>query len=276
MSPTAARTHHRPRRTDLARLIVATLALAAAACATPTPPGQPVDGTKATSDASAGGTAATTAIAEATDTGTALAPATDAAPATEPAGGAGGGQCRAWTTAPPNTTVYMQPSEDAAPFGTFGADSGPEAIDIGGVVAQTNDGWYALDPGVAQAGNVGIYRLRWVLAAQAQIAGVCGSLPAIDVVPDFTPPASGACEVTATAEVMVRDQYAPDAPEFGPLPAGNTETALARTVDGWLGFDPGVAQAGNIGLYRLRWIAPDAAVTKAGGCDALPLVFDGG
>lgn len=269
MTPAALPT----RSAHRARTAAVVLALAATACATPTPPGAPVDAAKATADASAGGTAAPTSPSAAT------AVATDgvAVPAASATAGGAVGQCRAWTTAPPNTTVYLQPSESAAPFATFGADGGPEAVDIGGVVAQTSDGWYALDPGVAQAGNVGIYRLRWVLAAQAQIAGACGAIPAIDIAPDFdTPPAGGACEVTATADVMVRDQYASDAPEFGPLPAGNAETALARTVDGWLGFDPGVAQAGNIGLYRLRWIAPDAAVTKAGGCDALPLVFDGG
>lgn len=268
MSPTAHRAH-RPRPFNFAGPAVVLLALAVTACATPTPPSEPVAGTKATAEASADGTAAATTVAAAS------AEPTDAEPASAPTGGPAG-LCRAWTTAPPNTTVYMQPSEGAAPFGTFGPADGPEAIDIGVVVAQGSDGWYALDPGVAQAGNVGIYRLRWVLAPQAQIAGACGSLPAIDAVPDFAPPAGGACEVTTTDEVIVRDQYAPDAAEFGPMPAGNGETALARTVDGWLGFDPGIAQAGNIGLYRLRWIAPDAAVTKTGDCDALPVVFDGG
>ena len=33
-----------------------------------------------------------------------------------------------------------------------------------------------------------------------------------------------------------------------------------RTADGWLGFDPGVAQAANVGIFRLRW-SDYAAVT---------------
>ena len=29
-----------------------------------------------------------------------------------------------------------------------------------------------------------------------------------------------------------------------------------KTVDGWLGFEPGVAQAPNVGPFRLRYIKP--------------------
>ena len=41
---------------------------------------------------------------------------------------------------------------------------------------------------------------------------------------------------------------------FGTRPAGEVHEILAYTADGWMGFDPGIAQAGNIGLAHHRWV----------------------
>lgn len=41
---------------------------------------------------------------------------------------------------------------------------------------------------------------------------------------------------------------------FGTMAAGETYEILARTGDDWVGFDPGIAQAGNIGLAHHRWV----------------------
>ncbi len=46
-----------------------------------------------------------------------------------------------------------------------------------------------------------------------------------------------------------------------------------RTVDGWLGFDPGIAQAANIGSFRLRWIAGDARYVTDGEISCVPVVW---
>jgi hypothetical protein len=43
---------------------------------------------------------------------------------------------------------------------------------------------------------------------------------------------------------------------FGFLEAGESMMVCARTAGGWLGLQPGVAQAGNIGPFRLRWVRP--------------------
>jgi hypothetical protein len=48
-------------------------------------------------------------------------------------------------------------------------------------------------------------------------------------------------------------------------------TILGLTADGWLGFDPGVAQAANIGVFRLRWIPPGAPITLSGDCASVPV-----
>ena len=47
------------------------------------------------------------------------------------------------------------------------------------------------------------------------------------------------------------------ATQFGTLSAGMEVMAMVRMDEGWVGFDPGVAQAGNSGLKRMRWVADD-------------------
>lgn len=49
---------------------------------------------------------------------------------------------------------------------------------------------------------------------------------------------------------------------FGMVP-GDTYKALAWTADGWVGFDPGIAQAGNVGLAHHRWIQLNAIVSPS-------------
>jgi hypothetical protein len=48
--------------------------------------------------------------------------------------------------------------------------------------------------------------------------------------------------------------------------------ATAKTADGFYGFDPGVAQAGNSGLYRLRWALKTHDLTTSAGCAGIPTV----
>ncbi|MGA9531677.1 MAG: hypothetical protein WBR18_03075, partial [Anaerolineales bacterium] len=59
---------------------------------------------------------------------------------------------------------------------------------------------------------------------------------------------------------------------FGSLSGGMPVYLETRTPDGWYGFDPGVAQAANIGVFHHRWLPPDADVTLEGDCDGIPVV----
>jgi hypothetical protein len=99
-----------------------------------------------------------------------------------------------------------------------------------------------------------------------------------------TPPASsasaappvvstaGACQITALNELTIYSRPSTAADVFSTQPAGFNIKFSARTSNGWLGFDPGVAQAANIGSFRLRWIAPGTQ-TISGGCSRLPVVW---
>ncbi len=57
------------------------------------------------------------------------------------------------------------------------------------------------------------------------------------------------------------------------LARGDQVVISGRTVDGWLGFDPGVAQAANIGSFRLRWISGDAQYVTDGVLSSVPVVW---
>lgn len=84
---------------------------------------------------------------------------------------------------------------------------------------------------------------------------------------------TGPCllKIEATTTVYTRPNLASQ--KFGEISTleGNIQL-LGKTEDGWLGFDPGVAQAPNVGPFRLRYIPPKSPVTILGDCSALPVV----
>jgi len=90
-------------------------------------------------------------------------------------------------------------------------------------------------------------------------------LVAPTVIPIVTP-VSGPCQLTVLAEVTVYERPSRVAPVFGILPAGVNVIVEGQTADGWLGFSPDVAQAANIGVFRLRWVEGGANVRLEGGC----------
>lgn len=74
---------------------------------------------------------------------------------------------------------------------------------------------------------------------------------------------SGPCEFTGNIPLTVYRLPDDSSDVFGILPAGETHEVLARTADGWLGFDPGVAQAGNVGLAHHRWVFMNISVSPS-------------
>ncbi len=101
----------------------------------------------------------------------------------------------------------------------------------------------------------------------------CTPVPPTAVVsPAPTDTPSGPCEAVASTDVTIYKRPDLSADVFSTVPAGFATTVDAQTAAGWLGFDPGVAQAANIGPFRLRWIEPNQ-VRLAGGCGSLPVVW---
>ena len=87
--------------------------------------------------------------------------------------------------------------------------------------------------------------------------------------------ATGECELVVSKEITVYTRPSLQATVFGKLPAGERTSVSATTADGWLGFDPGVAQAANVGPFRLRWVQGKDVQSNGsteGACGNLPVV----
>ena len=97
-----------------------------------------------------------------------------------------------------------------------------------------------------------------------------------EIVPLVTPYTSMApverCMVSASSVVSAYNRPSLQAEPFSDVSAGMSLYATARTADGWIGFDPGYAQAANIGVFHNRWIQEGPAIEFEGGCDSLPIV----
>jgi photosystem II stability/assembly factor-like uncharacterized protein len=68
--------------------------------------------------------------------------------------------------------------------------------------------------------------------------------------------------------------YRPDleSEPFEIMPSGMPVYVFAESVNGWIGFDPGIPQAANVGPFRLRWVQKTGDISLHGACDALPVI----
>jgi hypothetical protein len=88
-----------------------------------------------------------------------------------------------------------------------------------------------------------------------------------------TPTSNGPCTLVADGDITIFDRPSLLAQVFSTMGAGFSIEVGAQSADGWLGFDPGVAQAANMGSFRLRWVDPHSAIHLEGTCQDLPLVW---
>jgi hypothetical protein len=80
------------------------------------------------------------------------------------------------------------------------------------------------------------------------------------------------CTVTPTVDVTAYQRPSVEAPVFGVLSKGESTVITGKTTDGWFAFDPGIAQAANVGPFRYRWFENGEAVRLEGDCSELPIV----
>jgi len=177
----------------------------------------------------------------------------------------------------PNNVVniYYQPTLDSSVWDTLKAGGGML------VAGRTSDGWYALGPLNLHGPMIGINALRWVRSdARITLSGApCGTLKIIDI--SYPPPSGCTVSPVNISSIPVYPQHSFDLPASGTLSAGETALAVGQTPanyygapGGWYAIDPGIAQAGNVGKYRLRWIPIDGTVQLNGNCgiNGLPTV----
>ncbi|KPL85712.1 SH3 domain-containing protein [Ardenticatena maritima] len=87
------------------------------------------------------------------------------------------------------------------------------------------------------------------------------------------PELSGACRLVVDADTTVYMRPSTEADVFGLLTAGETVELVARTADEWVAFEPGVAQAANVGVFRYRWVRLGETAHVEGNCETLPEVW---
>ncbi len=92
----------------------------------------------------------------------------------------------------------------------------------------------------------------------------------VNATPTDTP--AGPCEAVTNSDATIFSRPDLSAKVFSKVPSGFTTTAAGKTTSGWVGFDPGVAQAANMGPFRLRWFQPDK-INFTGDCGSLPVVW---
>ncbi len=188
-----------------------------------------------------------------------------------------GGICAVLTPTPPPppgqcvisaaavVPVFPQPSTAVGVAGQLNPDGA-----FTQVVGRTLDGWYAIpSPGVT---GVGLFAYRWVRAdAAIALSGPCAGLPVFNY--QFPAPA-GSCVAGALPgqTVSVFNQPSEAFGVWGTLSGGSTVQIIGPAAGGWFGVDPGVAQGGSVGIWRLRWVRTDAPLTFVGNCDNLPVV----
>jgi len=116
-----------------------------------------------------------------------------------------------------------------------------------------------------------------VLAAAAMACAIplpsTAPPPTTEAAPTSTSTPSGPCTIVASGDVPVYFRPSVASDVFGTMHAGESYPVEARTADGWYGFGPGVAQAANTGLFRLRWVQEGTSgLAIEGDCSGVSVV----
>ena len=156
------------------------------------------------------------------------------------------------------TPVFFYPSYKSEKFGTLNPGKGIEVLSF-----SKNGTWAGFDPGVAQACNVGPFRLRWApLKGTAFLSGNCRNVPEIE------PPQPRFCFVGG----METRVYKGPGEKYGLkgiLRPDEYARAIFKTAGGWIFIN---MDAGKNGLYGYGWIrGSDTCFQGVGPCDRLPI-----
>jgi len=181
------------------------------------------------------------------------APPTAASPTDLPSG-----SCACRPTATTSFDVYSRPSLTADVFGRLTADFPPLSI-----TGRTSDGWLGFDPGVAQAANIGVFRLRWIPpGSPITLSGDCASVPIEPWVPS-----PGVCYQMSMGPVEVHASADPASAVSHTLAVGEFVAVTGQTGTGWLFVD------GNDGnVPGILGFIPQLDMNASGPCDAIPVM----
>jgi hypothetical protein len=153
-------------------------------------------------------------------------------------------------------TTYKRPSFQAEVFSTIALPPVP-------IGSKTADGWLGFDPAIAQAANVGIFRLRWIPPdASVNLTGDCAGVPIAAWVP-----APDVCYEMVMESNSVYAAADEGSAVNGTLNPGDFAAIIGRTATGWLQVDGDQANTPGVKGY-----IPEASTNVNGPCDSIPTV----
>lgn len=169
----------------------------------------------------------------------------------------GDGECVAQTSAV--TTIYSRPSAEADTFAEV--ESGLTQP----LNARTADGWLGFDPGVAQAANMGPFRLRWFWHADVRLSGNCAALP------EVWAPQAGYCYDMPMDAVLVHSEPSAASNVLATLQPGQFAAVLGISQSGWAEID---LELGNTGLNGSGWVDAQTLNLNGSACTQLPTLLN--
>lgn len=131
------------------------------------------------------------------------------------------------------------------------------------VSGRTADEWLGFNPGVAQAANIGPFRLRWLHPDEVSLSGNCAA------VSEMWAPQPGLCYTMPMQQVAVFKTPFPDSEIIAALDLGEFAEVLGFAGEDWAQVD---LRPGNTGLEDVGWI-DRATLNLNGPCD-LPSLGD--
>lgn len=120
------------------------------------------------------------------------------------------------------------------------------------------------DPGIAQAANIGVFRLRWAFFDEVSLSGSCVDVPELTWVPE-----PDLCYTMPMESVNVYTGANTSASVLVTLNVEDFASVSGFTSDGWAQVDLG---AGNTGQTGIGWMEQAALNVNGGTCDELPTV----
>ena len=166
------------------------------------------------------------------------------------------GTCTLTTTG--SVTLYNRPSTESQIFSEVGSGFSAE------VDGRTVDGWVGFDPAIAQAANIGVFRLRWAFFDDVSLSGNCIAVPELAWVPE-----PDLCYTMPMSSVKVYSSPDTSSSVLATLEVEDFAAVTGYASDGWAQVDLG---AGNTGLSGTGWMEQSDLNLNGDTCDELPTV----
>jgi hypothetical protein len=167
----------------------------------------------------------------------------------------GGSACMLTTLGP--TTFYTRPNIEAA---VFFEDTGGFEVQV---IGRTADGWVGFDPAIAQAANMGPFRLRWVFYQDVVLRGDCLG------VDEVWAPLPGYCYDMPMGAVSVYAEPTTAAFVVTMLDVNDFAAITGLFGDDWAQID---LAPGNTGLTGSGWVEASTLNMNGAACGGLPVV----